>query len=94
MTGDYNKPVTRDITVSTVLVRNIEEESVATMHYLATHAGKMHVRTPDGSSVLANVSVQESRGYDTALVTYSLTIQKVDPEGYDAMTIEEWEALQ
>lgn len=94
VTGDYNKPVTRDITVNTVLVRNIEEESVATMHYLATHAGKMHVRTPDGSSVLANVSVQESRGYDTALVTYSLTIQKVDPEGYDAMTIEEWEALQ
>ena len=92
--GDYNTYVLRDVTATSVLVRNISEDIVQKMHELAEYTDTVQVRTPDGSSFVADVQVQENRGYDTALVSYSLTIQRVDTEEPQGMTYAEWEAME
>ena len=88
--GDYNKAVTRDVSASTVLVRNVDEDTAQKMHALANYTSHCHVRTPDGSSFEADVQVQESRAYNSASIDYSLTIQKTDTTGFDGMTEADW----
>jgi hypothetical protein len=44
------------------------------MRDLAGFAGVAHVRTPDGSSLTADVQINEEQSYDTKKVSYSLTI--------------------
>lgn len=90
VTGDHNKAVTRDMTAGTVLVRGDDEAIAVQMRELASYAGVCHVRTPEGSSFVADVQVSEDRGYDTKKIDYSLTIQRIDPIGFDGMTEAEW----
>lgn len=94
ITGDHNKAVTRDLSATTVIVRGDDTDIEYQMRALARYAGLCHVRTPEGSSFVADVQVSESQGYDKATVDYSLTIQKVDTVGYDGMTYAEWYELQ
>jgi hypothetical protein len=51
------------------------------------------VRTPDGSSYTADVEVSEDRNYKEAgkVVSYTLTVTKVDVQELDGMTLAEWE---
>lgn len=65
------------------------------MRRLATSAGICHVRTKDGSSYAADVQVSESYAVSNGhkLVSFSLTITRVDTEVLDAMTLAEWNAL-
>lgn len=91
--GDYNKAVTRDLTVSTVLVRPDDGDMARLVRDLARYAGRCHVRTPEGSSFEANVSVSEDASYETKKISYSLAIQKVDTTGMDGMTLADWKAL-
>ena len=90
--GDHNKGVTRDLSAGTVLVRNANEDIAKQMRDLADYPGICHVRTPEGSSFAADVQVSEDRSYDAASIDYSLTIQKIDPVGFDGMTKAEWDA--
>lgn len=92
--GDHNKAVTRDISAATVLVRNEHEDIAVQMRELARYAGMCHVRTPEGSSFMADVQVSEARAYDDAKISYTLTIQKVDTVGFDGMTLEDWSERQ
>lgn len=92
--GDYNRTVLRDTSIGTVLVRNINEDIAAKMRSLASYAGICHVRTPEGSSFAADVQVQENRAFDSAVIEYSLSVQKADTVGFDGMTYEEWSELQ
>lgn len=89
--GDYNNYVLRDSSVGTALARNIDEQTIAVMHEIGAMPRTAHVRTPDGSSFEADVQVTESRAYNKGIVDYSLTCQKVDTSGYDAMTQADWE---
>lgn len=92
--GDYNRAVTRDVSVGTALIRNIDEATAIKMHDLAMAPTHCHVRTPDGSSFEADVQVQENRAYSSAGIEYTLTVQKTDTTGFDAMTLADWEERQ
>lgn len=89
--GDHNAGVTRDLSAGTVIARNVDEETAIKMRELANFAGTVHVRTPEGSSFEADVEVQGGRSHDSGLISYSLSIAKVDTTGFDAMTQAEWD---
>ena len=81
--GDWNAGVSRSGSIATVLLRN--DARIAIIRDLAVWNGICHVRTPDGSSYSANVSVNESASYSTKAVTYNFNITRVDPEGYEGI---------
>lgn len=91
--GDWNPAVSRTGQINGVMVTYENADDIAKMRRLAAFPGICHVRTPDGSSFAANVQVSESRNRDTAgkVVEFSLTITRVDSEGYDGMELAEWE---
>lgn len=93
--GDWNPAVSRTSTVNSVAVTATDQETIEAMRRLATHAGICHVRTRDGSSYAADVQVSESYAVNNGnkLASFTLSITRVDPEGYDGMTLAEWNAL-
>ena len=91
--GDWNPAVTRDITANTVLVRGDDLDRQVSMRDLAGYAGIAHVRTPDGSSITCNVQIDESQSFDTKKVSYTLTMQAIDSDELEGMTLAEWEEL-
>lgn len=93
--GDWNPAVSRTSTVNSVAVTASDQNTIEAMRRLATHAGICHVRTRDGSSYAADVQVSESYAASNGnkLASFSLSITRVDPEGFDGMTLAEWEAL-
>ena len=91
-TGDWTKAVTRTSTATGAIVRLINGDDIEVMHSLAEHAGICHVRTAQGSSFAADVQVSESQNAEKhgEVATYQLKITRVDPQGYEAMSAEEW----
>ena len=81
--GDWNAAVSRSGSINTVLLRN--DARIGIIRDLAVWNGICHVRTPDGSSYSANVSVSENGNYSTKAVSYNFDITRVDPEGYEAI---------
>jgi hypothetical protein len=59
---------------------------------LASFTGVCKVRTPDGTCISADVQVSESWRHDRGqqVAEYSLSFTRVDPEGYEGMTLEEY----
>lgn len=90
--GDWNPAVSRKATVTTVAVSIIDQETIQMMRRLAVYAGICHVRTPDGSSYAANVDVSDDYSHSTGrkVISYKLTINRVDPEDYDGLTYADW----
>jgi hypothetical protein len=74
-------------------VRNLDLDRQLAMRDLAGYAGVAHVRTPDGSSLTCDIQISESQSYETKKVTYSMTIQAVDPQEPAGLTLAEWEAM-
>lgn len=91
--GDWNPAVTRDLSANTVLVRGDDLDSQLAMRDLAGYAGIAHVRTPDGSSITCNVQVDERQSYDDQKISYTLTMQAIDSDTIDGMTLAEWEEM-
>lgn len=91
--GDWNPAVTRDLSADTVLIRGRDLDRQLAMRDLAGFAGVAHVRTPDGSSLTCDIQISESQSYETKKVTYSMTIQAVDPQEPVGLTLAEWEAM-
>lgn len=91
--GDWNPAVSRTGTINAVVTAD-DTETIEIMRRLATYAGICHVRTKDGSSYAADVQVSESYAQDNAhrIVSFNLSITRIDPDGYDGMTLAEWEA--
>lgn len=92
--GDWNPAVSRKATVATVAVSILDQETIQAMRRLAMYAGICHVRTSDGSSYAANVDVSDKyeHGNGRNVIAYDLDINRVDPESYDGMTLEDWSA--
>ena len=64
------------------------------MRRLADYPGICHIRTPEGSSFAANINVTENiDGSKANLISYSLDVKKVDPEGEEGMTLAEWNSM-
>jgi hypothetical protein len=91
--GDWNPAVSRTGTLNAVVTAD-NTDTVEIMRRLATYAGVCHVRTKDGSSYAADVQVSESYAQDSAhkVVSYNLSVTRVDSDGYDGMTLAEWRA--
>ena len=90
--GDWNPGTDRKTTVNAVIAVD-DLETFETLRRLATYTGTCHVRTQDGSSYAADVQMNDSMTFEEAgkIVTYSLSITRVDTDGLDGMTLEEWE---
>lgn len=90
--GDWNPAVSRTGTLNGVVVALTDEETVRSFRQLAVHSGICHVRTPEGSSFSADVQVSEDRdlGHGAGLVNFSLSFTRVDTEGMEGVTYEEW----
>ena len=91
--GDWNPGVRRTGSVNAVFISSYDPNSIRTLRQLAAWPGICHVRTKDGSSYAADVQVGDDVSYDSAgkVVSASLTITRVDPEGYDGMSQADWE---
>lgn len=92
--GDWNKAVSRSGTLSSQAITVLDQEMLQAVRRLAEHPGITHVRTADGSSYAADVQVSEDRVHDDQemVVNYSLSITRVDSQGLDGMTLEQYTA--
>ena len=90
--GDWNPAVEKETSASTVIPIQVEPDKMELLRKLAVYPGICHVRTPDGSSYTANIEVKDDREekWVPRLSKVSLTIQRVDAEGFDGMTYDEW----
>lgn len=90
--GDWNPAVKRDATVDTVILVEEDQETIMAMRRLAEHPGICHIRTKDGSSFAADIQVREGVKYSEGhkLASYTLDVSRVESEGYDGVTYEEW----
>jgi hypothetical protein len=76
--GYWNPAVTRKATLSTALVRIVDEGKAALVRDLAQHAGPALVRTPDGCCYEADVQVTSiPRSYDSAVLAVALDATEV-----------------
>ena len=92
--GDWNPAVSRTGSVSTVTLALSDSETIKQLRRLAVYADICHVRTRDGSSYAADIQVSESRKHekDNKVVEFTLNITRVDTQGFDGMTLAEWNA--
>lgn len=93
--GDWNPAVERESSATTTIPIVVDPDMMSAIRRLAVYPGVCHVRTPDGSSYTANIDIRDDREekWVPRLSKVSLTIKKVDAEGFDGMTLEEWEEL-
>lgn len=91
--GDWNPGISRTGSVNAVFVTTYDPNAIRTLRQLAAWPGICHVRTKDGSSYAADVQVGDDVSYDKAgkVISASLTITRVDSEGYDGMSLADWE---
>lgn len=91
--GDWNPAVSRTASLSTTTVTTQDNDVIRALRELAVYAGICHIRTMDGSSYAADIQVSESRSYAAAgkLAEFSLDITRVDTQGYEGMTLEQWQ---
>lgn len=89
--GDWNPGVSRTGTIATVVAKHLDQDTIQAMRRLADYPGICHVRTIDGSSYSANVQVSENQSYGSyEIVSYNLSITRVDPQGQEGMTLLDW----
>ena len=90
--GDWNPGVSRSASINSVLINLDDKDTIMAMRRLSVYSGICHVRTPDGSSYVADVQVSEERSHDSGgrVVTYKLTVTRVDPEELDGVTLADW----
>ena len=61
---------------------------------MAEYPGVCHIRTLDGSNYYADIQVSETIPHDeTPTNSYSFKITRVDNDGYDGLSLSEWNKL-
>lgn len=90
--GDWNPAIKRDASVDYVILVEEDQETIMAMRRLAEHPGICHIRTKDGSSFACDIQVKEGMKYSEGhkLASYNLDVSRVESEGYDGVTYEEW----
>lgn len=94
--GDWNPAVSRTGSLSSVAIASMDQETIEAIRRLADHPKICHVRTKDGSSYPADVQVSEAYHFSNGhkIVEFSMSITRVDPDGYDGLTLAEWQTTQ
>ena len=92
--GDWNKAVTKSTSINLTIPIEQCQDDMRMLTRLAEYPGACHVRTPDGSSYYANVSVKENKEKKQVRTksTVSLEIARVDStsDELDGLTYEAW----
>lgn len=90
--GDWNPAISRSATITGITLNLSDQDTINAMRRLAVWSGLCNVRTKDGSSFHANVDVSESNSHERygLLTEFSLTITRVDPQGYDGIPVGVW----
>lgn len=90
--GDWMLGVSRSVSVSVEMLNVDDEETILNMRRLANYTGICHIRTIEGTSIPCDIQVKEDRPFDNWGVntSFNLTITRVDPEGYEGLTLDEW----
>lgn len=85
--GDWNPAVSRKLDMNAITLNSLEEDTIKALRRLAVYHGLCNVRTLDGSSFHANVDVTESNSHERygMISEFSLTVTRVDSEGYDGV---------
>ena len=92
--GDWNDGVSRTSTINSVMLREDNFLSIQDFRRLAEYAGICHVRTLDGSNYYADIQVNESIPYDdNPLNSYTFKLTRIDSDGYDGISLSEWNKL-
>lgn len=87
--GDWNVNVDRTAAYTVDLLA--DDPEVALMRELADYTGLCHIRTPEGSSYSCNIDVSENKAHTNwDIVTYTLSVTRIDPEALDGLLYEEW----
>lgn len=91
--GDWTKAVERNMTVSTLITLE-DPDTIRGFHRLAEHTGQCRIRTKDGSNFAADIQLQGNYKSDEAhkILNLSMDITRVNPEGLDGVTLEEWKS--
>lgn len=92
--GGWNKAVTMDSSANTIIPvfeNDYDHETISLLKELAEWPRACHVRTPDGGSYQADVQVTEDRSFDSLVASYSINIQKIDPDGLEAIPLSVWQ---
>lgn len=92
--GYWNAGVERSGSIKAVAVSKNDTAMIDAMRRLAQYSGVCHIRTVAGASYDADIQVSEDIPQDTAhkVLTFNLSINKVDGSGHDAMELSQWEA--
>lgn len=90
--GDWNPAVSRTGSIDAIAVVSNDQETIQALRRLAVYPGIAHVRSKDGSSYAANVNVSDQISYNVAgkQLSVSLNITRVDPEGFEGLTYDQW----
>lgn len=83
--GDWNPSVSRTGSVKTTLVLSEDPDTLKKVRKLSSYPGLCHIRTPEGSSYSANITVTDDREqkWVNQLAQISLEITRVDDAGFD-----------
>lgn len=87
--GDWNPAVSRSGSLSTRLT-TANQETIDGLRRLAVWPGLCHLRTPEGSSIACNIDVSESRDVDGKICSFALDVERIDPEGFEALRYTDW----
>lgn len=94
--GDWNVGVSRSGSVKASAISAVDAENISVLRRLAAWTGICHVRTLDGSSYAADVQVSDDISWEQGPKAreVSLSITRVDPEGPEGLTLQQWEQGQ
>lgn len=92
--GDWNAGVSRTSSISSLVYKPEDYDTIEMFRRLADYPGICHVRTLDGSNYYADVQVSENLTHDRSdIISYTFNITRVDGDGYDGIELSEWEKI-
>lgn len=92
--GDWDDGTSFDSSISGNTFYDIEPEVYEQLRDLGDYLGYCHLRTIDGTNIVANIDVSDSSSYNPLEHQHdiSLSITKVDNPDLDGVTLEEYES--
>lgn len=90
--ADWNPAVEMTSTVNTTVIIQEDPEQIEALRRLANYPGHCHIRTPEGSSFVANIEVNEDHEekWVNQIGKFSLSITRVDNPFEDGIKYDDW----
>jgi len=90
--GYWKTGVERDTDMASVVIPIIEGDIIEKFRILAEHDGICHIRTYEGSSFACDIQVSDDWKHEKLgkVIEFSMSISRIDNEGFDGMTYDQW----